>query len=133
MREKKGSGNKKLFKVSEAALKTGIPVSTIRRYCQAGKIEGAFQQGGYYWVIPVDWVIANMPGKYKGFLSVAEAAKKAGVSRQSIQAAAARGDVEYIVRRENARGEVIWIDTESRSFKAYIKKARIKSARAKNS
>lgn len=43
--------------VKEAAKQTGIPIPTLKRLCQKGKVPGAQQQPaptakGFYWLIP---------------------------------------------------------------------------------
>ena len=84
----------------EASARTGISLTTIYTYCRRGKIDGA-QKVGRDWIIPVVWnpdetplVWEDHPSVKGIYVTLAKAAKYAGMGRASLYYRASTGDLE---------------------------------------
>lgn len=121
--------------LSEASAITAISDRRLREFCVEGKIKNAELISGQIWLIPLQWAedrrIADDSRDIEGFVSLAEATRKAGVSREAMLRAAERGEIISYSRLVDQRHR--WfIKTNDESFTRYIEKAQARSAHRKN-
>lgn len=126
----------KMISITEASRRTGLSKSTLLTMCRNGKIPGAEMVVNKIWTILRQWAedlassSAQNIGSLEGFIPLAEAVKKAGVSRVAMLAAIARGDI-IAKRQERVERAYWWVNTGDLSFEEYRVAAQIRSARAK--
>lgn len=111
-----------MITIKEAAKITGFSPRTIRKMCLEGEIQEAVNPSGQMWLIPKEWAderIQESDEDLAGFVSVKEAAAKAGVSVLTMRRAAECGGVTAKRREINERGKWL-INVEDDTFKLYI-------------